>query len=112
LTNPVLWYKKIYKDNLHKKVIILDFSINEDVFEATLKEKLGPDYDRGLVIFRKIDNDKKLDLIRILLQAEEKNVLPKIINELERLFKKEYFNKFDLEEANRAFEAIKKELEI
>ena len=93
-------------------MIVLNITIDECVFEATLKEKLGNQYEMALGIFRKIGNARGLDSIQILLHAVEKNKEAKIIADLEKHTKKACFDRFDLEEINNALENAKKELEI
>lgn len=90
----------------------MNFTIDESVFETTLKEKLGAQYVKALEIFRKIGKAKALDLIQIFLYAVENNQQAKIITELEKIAKRPLHSRFDLEEIDNGLERIKEEMGI
>lgn len=90
----------------------MNFNIDESVFEASLKEKLGAQYAKALEIFRKIGKAKALDLIQIFLYAIENKQQGRIMADLEKIAKGPFHSKFDLEEIDNALERLKKELGI
>jgi hypothetical protein len=112
LTNYYFCYITECKPNHKKEVGKLNFTIDESTFEATLKEKLGDQYERALGIFRKIGSANGLDLIQIFIHTHEQNQTAKIISELEKFAKTNFHSRYEFEEMTKALENAKKELGI